>query len=144
MFNSSKVGGRSVGSHDSAKPMPSSGSSRLLRTRSVHGSPDPFDEDNGGRSVGSHDNIKAPATETTRKDGVQTAPTIGTSMKATNFGYDPLFRRFGLVNNDPISKSMVLGPLCGRICLLTTRVRLAQKGDMFFDFEDLKKKKKVH
>ena len=53
VFDSSKVGGRSVGSHDSAKPTPSSGSSGLLRTRSVPGSPDPFDGDNGGRSLGS-------------------------------------------------------------------------------------------
>ena len=144
VFDSSKVGSWSVGSHDSAKPTPSSGSSRLVRTRSIPGSPDPFDGDNGGRSVGSHDSVKSPAMETTKKDGVQMVPAIGTSMKATNFGYDPLFRRFALVNSDPISKSVVLGPLCGRICLLTMHVRLAQKGDMFFDSEDLKKKTKVH
>ena len=86
--------------------------------------------------MGSHDSVKAPAMETTRKDGVQTAPAIGTSVKATNFGYDPLFRQFGLVNSDPISNLVVLGPLCGRIYLLTARVRLAQKGNMFFDSED--------
>ena len=86
--------------------------------------------------MGSHDSVKAPATETSRKDGVQTAPAIGTSVKATNFGDDPRFRRFGLVSFDPISNPVVLGPLCGRICWLTTRVRLALKGDMFFYSED--------
>ena len=142
-------GGLSLGQHEGVettpttrtsnahvKPTPSSGSFGLLRTGYVPGSPDPFDGDNGCRLMGSHDSVKAPATETARKDGVQTAPAIGTSVKATNFGYDTLFRRFSLVSSDPISKSVVLGPLCGRIYLLTTRVRLAQKGDMFFDSED--------
>ena len=102
----------------------------MLRTGSVPGSPDPFDGDKGGRLVGSLVSVKAPATESSRKDGVQMAPAIGTSVKATNVGDDPLFRRIGLVSSDPISKPLVLGPLCGRICWLSTRVRLALKGDM--------------
>ena len=63
-----------------AKPTPSSGSSRMLRTRSVPGSPDLFNSDSGGRLVGSHFSIKAPSTKTAKKDGIQTAPTIRTSV----------------------------------------------------------------
>ena len=122
------IGGLSLGQHEDvevtpmtrssdaqAKPMPSSGSSGMLRTGSVPRSPDPFDVDKGGRLVGSPVSVKAPATESSRKDGVQTVPAIGTLVKATNVGDDPLFRRVSMVSSDPISKPMVLGILCGRI-----------------------------
>ena len=102
----------------------------MLRTGSIPGSPDPFDGDKGCRLVGSPISFKAPATESSRKDDIQTVPTIGTSVKATNIGDDPLFRRVGLVSSDPILKPVVLGPLCRRIFWFSTRVRLALMGDM--------------
>ena len=78
---------RTSGAH--AKPMPSSGSSGLLMSGSEPRSPDPFYGFNGGWLVGSHDSFKAPVTESYREDDVQTTPEIGTSVKATNFGYNP-------------------------------------------------------
>ena len=66
--------------------------------------------------------VKAPVTAT---------PVIGDSVKAMCIGYDPLIRRFGLVNRDLISNLVGLGPLSGRIYFLTVCDRLALQGDMF-------------
>ena len=104
------------------QPMPSLGSSGLLRCGSEPASPDPFNRVNDGRWVGSNVGIKALVTAT---------PMIGASVKAMCIGYDPLIPRFGLVSRDLISNLVGLGPLSRRICFLTARVRLALQGDMF-------------
>ena len=104
------------------QPMPSLGSSGLLRCGSKPASPDPFDGVNDGQWVGSHVGIKALVTAT---------PMIGALVKAMCIGYDPLIHRFSLVRRDLISNLVGLGPLSGRICFLTACVRLALQGDMF-------------
>ena len=110
------------GGSNLTQPMPSLGSSGLLKCGSEPASPYPFDGVNDGRWVGSHVGVKAL---------VMATPVIRASVKAMCIGYDPLIRRFGLVSRDLISNLVGLGPLSGRICFLTASVRLALQGDMF-------------
>ena len=74
------------------KPKSSIGSTRLFTSGYASRYPDPFKGVNGGWSLGSHVKGNASATETARRDGVQTTPMFGISGMFTDFGYVPLIR----------------------------------------------------
>ena len=103
-------GGRMLGSHqfDGDNDGRTLG---ILKTGPEYRSLDLFDGDNGGWMLGSHESVKASATETSRKNGVQTTSTNGSSRMSMECAYDPLFRSTCLGKQSLDPKSGGIGPL---------------------------------
>ena len=72
------------------KPTSSIGSTGLFTSGYASRYPDLFKGVNSGRSLGSYVKGNASATETARRDCVQTTPMFGISRMFTDFGYVPL------------------------------------------------------